>query len=161
MDRSAIFSDNRKYRYTLWRTWDSKMGYAMFIGLNPSTADERLDDPTIRRCMGFSKDWGYGGMIMTNLFAFRATNPQDMKNAKDPIGPKNDYFIRVCSGYASITIAAWGVNGIYLQRDKCVISLIPNKHVLGFTKAGHPLHPLYLSKKLRPIKWEQAVKEEG
>lgn len=159
MDRSALFSDNRKYRYTLWRTWDLKAGYAMFICLNPSTANETEDDPTVRRCIGFAKTWGYGGLIMTNLFAFRATDPIDMQNEKDPVGPKNDYFLRVCSGYASMIVVAWGFKGSFLQRDKAVLALIPNKHVLRLTKGGHPSHPLYLPKTLTPIKWEQALKE--
>lgn len=153
IEKSAMFSEHRHHRYTLWRTWDKSAGYIMFIGLNPSVADERLDDPTIRRCMGYSKDWGYGGLIMTNLFAFRATNPQYMRSAKDPIGSQNDYFLRVCAGYASINIAAWGTNGTFLQRDKEVIKLIPNLHYLKLTKQGFPAHPLYLPKDLKPIKW--------
>lgn len=125
----------------------------MFVGLNPSTADERLDDPTVRRCIGFAKSWGYGGVIMTNLFAFRATIPEDMKKAKDPIGPENDYFLRVCAGYASITVAAWGTSGGFLRRDREVIRLIPNLHYLRLTKKGFPAHPLYLPKDLEPVKW--------
>ena len=160
MDKSAIFSDNRKYRYTLWRTWDSKLGYAMFIGLNPSTADETEDDPTIRRCIGFAKSWGYGALCMTNLFAYRATNPKDLQRADYPIGSQNDRFLRSMSLNANIVIAAWGTKGSFLNRDKAVISLIPNKHVLRLTKSGYPAHPLYLPRNLKPIKWEQ-VKERG
>ena len=80
-NKTATFSECRKYRYTLWRRWDGLFasGYAMFIGLNPSTADETNDDPTIRRCIGYARDWGYGGLCMTNLFAFRATLPKNMK----------------------------------------------------------------------------------
>ncbi len=131
----------------------------MFIGLNPSTADERLDDPTIRRCLGFTKAWGYGGLIMTNLFAYRATNPIDMQIEPDPIGLKNDYFLRISAGYASIIIAAWGTSGGFLQRDKTVIKLIPNLCILRLTKNGFPSHPLYLPKNLKPIKWKQILKE--
>ena len=160
MEKSAMFSDNRKYRYTLWRTWDSKLGYAMFIGLNPSTADETEDDPTVRRCIGFAKLWGYGVLCMTNLFAYRATNPNDMQKADYPIGSKNDYFLKRMASSANIVIAAWGTKGNYLQRDKAVISLIPNKHILRLTKNGYPAHPLYLPKDIKPIKWEQALKEE-
>ena len=160
MDRSAIFSDNRKYRYTLWRTWDTKLGYAMFIGLNPSTADETEDDPTIRRCIGFAKAWGYGALCMTNLFAYRATKPKDMQIADSPIGSENDHFLKSVATLASIVIAAWGINGSFLQRDQEVISLVPNKHVLRITKKGHPAHPLYLPKNITPVKWEQALKGE-
>lgn len=104
-DRSLLrvhaFSEDRAFRYTLWREWDvdSLTGcaddlphghqFAQFIGLNPSTADETRDDPTIRRCIGFAKLWGYGALCMTNLFAFRATKPRDMRQAADPIGPEN------------------------------------------------------------------------
>lgn len=90
MKKTAKLSDCRTYRYELWRTWDESKPYAMFIGLNPSTADETEDDPTIRRCINFAKTWGYGGLCMTNLFAYRATQPEDMKRASDPIGNKND-----------------------------------------------------------------------
>jgi len=154
MEKSAKFSDSRKYRYTLQRTWNKKLGYIMFIGLNPSTADEKLDDPTVRRCLGFTKAWGYGGLIMMNLFAFRATNPADMEKETSPIGPKNDYFLRIMAGYASIKIAAWGTRGGFLQRDKEVVRLISDLRVLRLTKNGYPAHPLYLPKNLKPIYWK-------
>ena len=160
MEKSAVFSDNREYRYTLWRTWNSKVGYAMFICLNPSTADEIEDDPTVRRCIGFAEMWGYGALCMTNLFAYRATNPKDMQETKYPIGSENDHFLKSIAASANIVIAAWGSKGNFLQRDKTVISLIPNKHVLRLTKDGYPMHPLYLPKNLKPIKWEQALKEK-
>jgi len=153
MDKSAIFSDNRKYRYTLWRIWDLKSGYVMFIGLNPSTADENIDDPTVRRCIGFAKAWGYGALCMMNLFAYRATNPKDMIKSNNPVGSENDRFLTNMAVSANIVIAAWGTKGTFLQRDKAVISLITNKHVLRFTKDGYPAHPLYLPKDLKPIKW--------
>ncbi len=155
MKKSALFSDNRKYRYTLWRIWDSKSGYAMFVGLNPSTANETEDDPTVRRCIGFTKLWGYGALCMTNLFAYRATSPKDMQRADSPIGSANDYFLKNIAVSASIVIAAWGTRGGFLQRDKAVISLIPNKHVLRLTKGGYPAHPLYLPRDIKPIKWEE------
>ena len=96
---------------------------------------------------------------MTNLFAYRATNPHHMMEATYPIGSENDRFLKVCAFSASIIIAAWGTRGAYLQRDKVVISLIPNKHVLRLTKGGYPAHPLYLPRNLKPIKWEQALRE--
>lgn len=89
MKKSAILSDDRKYRYSLSRVWDESKNKVMFIGLNPSTADETEDDPTIRRCINFAKSWGYVGLEMTNLFAFRATAPKDMKNTKEPIETVN------------------------------------------------------------------------
>ena len=153
MTKLALFSNDRKYRYTLWRIWDPMLGCAMFIGLNPSTADETMDDPTIRRCMGFAKAWGYGALCMTNLFAYRATNPKDVKKAIDPVGSENDSYLRCMAASARIVIAAWGVNGTFLKRDKIVADLISDIHVLRLTKDGHPAHPLYLPESLRPIKW--------
>ena len=123
----------------------------MFIGLNPSIADEILDDPTIRRCMNFARDWGYAALCMTNLFAFRATTPKEMKAAADPIGPDNNAHLLSLSKGADILIAAWGANGTYKWRDMEVRRLLPQLHYLALTKNGHPKHPLYLSKTLTPI----------
>lgn len=94
MKKYATLSEDRKYRYTLTRIWDETKPKVMFIGLNPSTADETKDDPTIIRCINFAKSWGYGGLEMTNLFAFRATNPKVMKNEKEPIGKDNDTWLK-------------------------------------------------------------------
>lgn len=153
MKKTALFSNDRKYRYTLWRTWEYGKDYVVFIGLNPSTADETEDDPTIRRCIGYAKSWGYGSLCMINLFAFRATNPIDMQIQADPIGPLNNIYLFDVSKQARIIIAAWGTNGAFLRRDEEVISLIPNLHYLRLTKNGFPAHPLYLPKDLEPIKW--------
>ncbi len=154
----AIFSDDRKYRYTLWRSWSEEPvpfgGYAMFIGLNPSTADETEDDPTIRRCIGFAKSWGYGGLCMCNLFAFRATEPSEMKKIEHPLGSQNDKYLVSSARGSGVVVAAWGNSGDHLDRNKAVISLIPDLHYLRLTKAGHPAHPLYLPKILQPIRWE-------
>ena len=147
----ATFSPCRQYRYSLWRHWgDPVGGYAMFVGLNPSTADETMDDPTIRRCIGFAKAWGYAGLCMTNLFAFRATQPADMKAAADPIGPDNNQtLLRMAQG-AGVIVAAWGVDGAHLGRGDVVRGMLPNLHFLKLTQAGHPSHPLYLLKTLTP-----------
>ena len=90
MKTDAKFSACRKYRYALWRTWDESKPNVMIIGLNPSTADENENDPTITRCINFAKSWGYGGVCVTNLFAYCATVPSDMKASNDPIGSEND-----------------------------------------------------------------------
>jgi hypothetical protein len=151
MKKDASLSPCRKYRYTLWRRWGAESeGYAMFIGLNPSTADEVEDDPTIRRCIGYARDWGYGAMCMANLFAFRATKPQVMKSSEEPIGPTNDKTLKALAKDAGVVVASWGVNGAFLGRDKQVISLVPNLTCLRKTKGGFPAHPLYLKKSLRP-----------
>lgn len=148
---SAVFSDDRRYRYELWRRW-APGAYAMFIGLNPSTADETTDDPTIRRCIGFAKSWGFSALCMTNLFAFRATDPKLMKVEPFPIGGvDNDLALVSLAEAAGIVIAAWGVDGNHRERDAVVRSLIPNLQCLGTTKGGHPRHPLYLKKDVTPI----------
>ncbi len=147
--KTAIFSFDGKYRYVLWRWW-SRKPFAMFIGLNPSTADERHDDPTIRRCVGFASDWGYGGLCMTNLFAIRATDSQEIIKRFEPIGPENDKWLLRLSQSAGIIIAAWGTKGKYQQRNKIVCDMIKNMKCLGLTKVGHPRHPLYVPKNIEP-----------
>lgn len=151
--RETILSPCRNYRYTLWRNVDSLNddGYAMFIGLNPSTADAVLDDPTIRRGMAFAKAWGYGALCMTNLFAFRATKPTDMLAAVDPIGPENDKHLVELARGAGVVVAAWDTNGTHLGRDQAVRAVVPNLHCLRKTQAGHPGHPLYLPGNLTPM----------
>lgn len=151
--KTAIFSSDRKYRYVLWRGWDRKKSYVMFIGLNPSYADEIKDDPTIRRCVGFARDWGYGGLCMTNLFAVRATNPQEMMLHPEPVGADTDYWLLKYSWKAEVVIAAWGIIGGYQQRDEVMYEMIEGMKCLGLTKAGYPRHPLYMPKdtKLRPF----------
>jgi len=146
----AVFSPCRRYRYVLWRTWDANQPRVNFVGLNPSTADEVSDDPTMRRCRQFATDWGYGGFIMTNLFAFRATRPHDLKSATEPIGTDNDLWLIRAAGEAEAVVFAWGVHGVYLGRDAAVVKQIGRRgHCIGVTKHGLPAHPLYLRKDLR------------
>ena len=153
MIKGAQFSDCRNYRYALWRTWGPGDGHVMFIGLNPSTADETRDDPTIRRCIGFAKKWGFGGINMLNLFAYRATDPKDLKKAADPIGPKNNDYLTMYLDAGGMSIACWGVHGGYLDRGRQVIDLlvIDNLQCFGLTKNGQPKHPLYLKSGTEPI----------
>ena len=154
LSSDAVFSKDRIYRYALWRTWDENLPKALFIGLNPSTADEIQDDPTIRRCIRYSRDWGYGGYIMGNIFGYRSTNPLVLKQIKDPIGDKNNYWLKKLHKEASITIAAWGNHGNLLNRGNEVVDLIDSLHCLRLTKEGNPWHPLYLPAKLEPIKFK-------
>lgn len=155
---SAIFSDDRMYRYMLTRQWDNSKPYVVFVGLNPSTADENLDDPTIRRCIGYAKAWGCGGIIMVNLFAFRATDPKDMRKAEDPIGPENDRYLKEAAKHVHTVVAAWGNHGRFMGRDSVVKSLFSEAEFLGYihltclelSKDGNPKHPLYLKKDLIP-----------
>ncbi|MFK5951230.1 MAG: DUF1643 domain-containing protein [Methylococcales bacterium] len=151
MDADAIFSECRNYRYALWRTWDKSKPYAMFIGLNPSTADEIENDNTINRCISFATDWGYGGLCMTNLFAFCTKDPDEMKAAKNPIGPENNEWLNKLSNNAGIIIAAWGDDGSHLGRSKEVIAMFPNLKCLKINKTGEPAHPLYQPGSAVPI----------
>ena len=152
MSRLTVFSPCRQYRYTLWREWISGEGYAMFIGLNPSTADETIDDPTIRRCIAFAKSWGYSALCMTNIFAYRSTDPLAMKAIDEPIGQDNSEHLLECARHASVIVAAWGTHGTHRGRADEVRALLgPRLHCLKLTKDGHPAHPLYLPKTLTPI----------
>lgn len=152
---SATFSACRTFRYTLTRTWPAGCGTVNFVGLNPSTADELTDDPTIRRCMGYAKTWGFDSLRMLNLFAFRATDPKDMMAAADPVGPENDEHFRVHLSKYGTNIAAWGAGGWYRGRGPFILDIFGDRlKVLRLTKCGHPAHPLYLPKTLTPIEWD-------
>lgn len=155
MERKTVLSSCRTYRYCLWREWDnSNTRYVMFIGVNPSTADEVEDDATIRRCVGYAKNWGFGALCMVNLFAFRARDPEDMKLSKHPIGSDNDRWIMELSNEAEWIIAGWGKNGTHLNRDREVKRMLRGKlSCLSITEEGHPGHPLYLKKSLTPISY--------
>lgn len=155
MERGATISPCGLYRYSLWRKW-APGPMCVFIGLNPSTADATLDDPTIRRCVGFAKAWGFSGLMMLNLFAYRATEPADMKDAQDPIGPENDDALHFAHSNTTTVIAAWGAHGTFKGRDKQVRAMLPRLHYLRLTKDGHPGHPLYLPASLRPVAWESS-----
>ncbi len=147
----AVFSPCRRWRYELWRQWDGKLPFCMFIGLNPSTADENLDDPTVRRCIRYARDWGYGALCMTNIFAWRDTDPKKMKAQTFPIGKENDNTLSYRAGQAGIVIAAWGTHGAHLGRHRAVMDLLPQLHALKVTKDGFPNHPLYLPLDAKPI----------
>jgi len=147
----AKFSECRVWRYTLWRIWDEALPYMNVIALNPSTADERNDDPTIRRCIDFARRWGYGGLYMTNIFAFRATDPKVMKKAEDPVGPENDFWLRKTAKGAGLVVAAWGTHGSFKDRARDVIEQITDLHCFRITKGGWPEDPLYLPKALNPV----------
>ena len=142
---SASFSRCKKYRYTLSRTWDSKLPKIMFVGLNPSTADAEVDDPTVRRCVRFARDWGFGGLVLTNLFAFRSTDPKRLKAVADPVGPKNDLAIRKACESVDCVVVAWGVHGTLSDRDREVLAMLESPNCLGVTNSGAPRHPLYLA----------------
>ena len=150
MIKDAILSEDRKYRYILSRTWDETKPTVLFIGLNTSTADEETDDATIN----YAKCWGYGKILMANLFALRSTDPNKLKHEADPIGPENDSYILKSASEADLIIACWGNPGGLFSRDKEVISLVPNLHCLKRNKNGTPHHPLYLSKDIKPSSYK-------
>lgn len=153
MIRSATFSQCGQYRYSLQRIWFPDQKPVMFIGLNPSTADAEMDDPTIRRCMRFAQDWGFGGLVMTNLFAYRSTDPRNLSLAEDPIGPDNNQWIETMSLSCDLVVAAWGNHGSYLNRSSAMRSLFPDLHCIQLNRSGEPAHPLYLKGTLRPKRW--------
>ncbi len=160
-DSTAIFSSCRKYRYELWRWWDRSKPYAVFIGLNPSTADEINNDATVTRCIRFAQSWDYGGLCMMNLFAFRATKPYVMKACLYPIGDDNDEHLIMVTDKAGVVVAAWGTHGNHKNRDKEVMAFIPNMWCLGTTKGGHPRHPLYLRKDTKLTEFSKRIGQKN
>lgn len=148
MIKTAVFSFDRKYRYALWRIWNEDKPVCMFIGLNPSTANEYEDDPTIRRCESFAGSWGYGGLCMTNLFAFVSTDPNALRG-NESIGLENDTWLTYLAAHSGIVVAAWGGFEVATLRQETIRKLIPNLYCLGTTRYGQPKHPLYLSKETK------------
>lgn len=153
MKTDAKFSKCRKYRYALWRTWDVSKPDAMFIGLNPATADENDNDNTVSRCISYAEDWGYGGLVMANIFAFCTKDPDVMKAAKDPVGPENDRWLKQLYPDAGIVIAAWGNDGAYLARSKEVVEMFPDLKCLKVNVTGEPAHPLYQPRVAIPVEY--------
>ena len=168
----ALLSGDGMYRYLLWREWrgvapkenwqwfGAKDGAGhelgepkscLFVMLNPSTADGEADDPTIRRCVGFAKRFKFDRLEVVNLFAYRATDPQEvlrMTGAGDPIGPRNQDIIERAAADAGLIICAWGAHGSHIGQDETVRGWLEifgkPLYALGLTKDGKPRHPLYL-----------------
>lgn len=165
----ASISKCGKYRYRLWRewgTWASDRKSCVFAMLNPSTADGQQDDPTIRRCVGFAKRWGYDKMEVVNLFAYRATDPRALLalgHDDDPGGIDNRYHVRSVLWDAGLLICAWGCHGTHLGQDETFLGWLPD-HIkpmrLGLTKDGHPRHPLYLKSESEPIPYKPSTTGE-
>lgn len=153
---AAVISPCGLYRYTLSRIWDdASPARVTFVMLNPSTADGTQDDPTIRRCVGFARSWGFGGVDVVNLFAFRATSPIDLFRTADPVGPDNDAHLRRLTGDGRTVVAAWGKQGAMAsERAEQVRHLLHHAGVepyaIAFTRCGTPRHPLYLRGDLSP-----------
>lgn len=168
MYRAATMSSDGQYRWLLSRRWG--LGpYMTWIMLNPSTANHQQDDPTIRRCIGFAREWGFAGLVVVNLFAVRMTDPVALLQHPDPIGPENAAFLRKGRRLGELTVAAWGAHQaarvLFKQRgyphaDEAVEAL---KHMelrcLGTTMEGHPRHPLYVRRETELQPWPQPVRK--
>lgn len=161
MKKSAVISDCGKYRYKLTRRWGGDVFTTLFIMLNPSTADMDKDDPTIRRCINFTKYWGGNVIEIVNLFSYRTTNPENLKTIIDPVGPRNKKYIFDALKNSGIVICAWGGNKFgkrqafimrtwFKEYEELYGDRI-NPHALGITKEGYPRHPLYLKKRIEPV----------
>jgi len=158
----AIFSECEKYRYSLWRIWDGALPLINFCMLNPSTADENTNDPTIERCKRRAEMMGYGGIVVTNVFAYRATDPEELKKmikkSQDPVGLWNPQKIVEVSQMCDVTICGWGKYGILFnnQGGKTLGQLIfwngkRKVRALRINKDGSPAHPLYIGYDVKPI----------
>jgi hypothetical protein len=157
MQRTAILSDCGTYRYELRRQWSEAPAIG-WIMLNPSTADADVDDPTIRRCISFAQRWGYGGIVVRNLFALRATDPRELAKHPAPIGPANTHHLYHAVSDA-LTVCAWGNGGRPLAGTAAqyLAEAGVTLHHLGLTKVGQPKHPLYLKASTQPILWSRPV----
>ncbi len=154
----AVYSDCERYRYALTRIWDEVGSRVLFVMLNPSTATEIRNDPTVERCERRARALGFGAFRVCNIFAWRATDPREMRAADDPVGPENDAAILEGADWADRIICAWGTHGAHLDRGPAVERLLrgtgrPLYH-LGLTRAGHPKHPLYIGYATKPMAWE-------
>ena len=151
MKQSASISRCKKFRYELRRVWDESAPLVLFIGLNPSTADGSNDDNTSRVCINYAKRWGYGGLLLGNLFAYRSTDPSALYSSPDPVGTENDAWLNSLQSQAKLVVCAWGDAGSYKGRDLAVLSFILEPHCLVKLKGGQPGHPLYKRADLQPI----------
>lgn len=162
MFKHAVIDKNKKYRYVLERRWGSDINNIVnFILLNPSTADASHDDPTVRACIEFARRWGYDGIAITNLFAFRATDPIEMKSCQNPHGSQNDKYISSVAKKSRIIIVAWGNHGTHCNRDREVLNVlisIKKPFCLGITDSGNPRHPLYIKRTVKPIPFPYGTK---
>lgn len=156
-ETGAVFSRCRRWRYLLWRRWDATKPVANFLMLNPSTADEHKLDPSCTRARNYAERWGYGALIVTNLFGWRATDPRAMKAAAEPVGRGNDAAILRAAREASLVVCAWGNHGLHLDRAAKVVEALRGAgvrlHYLRLNGGNVPAHPLYLPGALEPAPW--------
>jgi hypothetical protein len=149
------------YRYDLWRRRGAGGRVVNFVLLNPSTADSTIDDPTVRRCMGYARAWGYSDLVLTNLYAWRATSPVDLllRPHAEAIGPENEDYLRRWAREAALVVCGWGAHGAHKGRGICVLEMLREAgavpHCLARTKGCQPQHPLYLRADLVPVAMEE------
>ena len=150
---AAVFDTSGVFRYRLTRRWLPFAPPAVFICLNPSTATETTNDPTVRRIIGYCQRWGFGGLDLFNIFGLRSTDPKGLRDVADPGGPENDRYIREGTERAALIVVAWGDDGAFQHRGAAVLRLLHDRMLscLGMTQAGHPKHPLYLPGNAMPI----------
>lgn len=147
--RGAVVSSDGRYRYRLWRIWDDLAPMMVWVMLNPSTADADVDDPTLRKCIGFAREHRHGGVILVNLFAYRATNPKELPKVDDPVGPENDTHLQwaIRAPILATVIAAWGADKFARRqatRVRVMLKMERRVQCLGRNDDGSPRHPLYL-----------------
>jgi hypothetical protein len=157
--KGAIFSEDRKYRYALWRVWSSTKKPLHNIGLNPSDAAELTDDPTIARMIRRAYNFGFGGLIQTNLHGYVSSNPNDLLDMIDAIGKLNDEYIKMAIGLSERTMCGWGSFKPVFKRAPIVLKMIPEPYCLGINSDGQPKHPLYISYDTPMIKYSIPRKE--
>jgi hypothetical protein len=145
MQPDAYITPDGKFRYWLSRIWDDNLPTVTFIGLNPSTADAKEDDNTIRKCIAYAKRWDKGGLYMVNLFAFRDTHQTKIWNEPNRVGPKNNTYLADYAAKSSLVVAAWGNEGRRFGRSAEVCRLLPSLQCLKVNMSDEPHHPLYLS----------------
>lgn len=145
--KNAIISSDGKYRYQLSRIWDEEKSKVLFIMLNPSTADADVDDQTIRRVINFAKSWGYGGLFVGNLYAYRSTEPKDLRFTNNPIGEDNIQHVKNLIGLSERVIYAWGNNQ---KEPDWLCNLVKTPYCIDISKNGIPKHPMLLKKELLP-----------
>lgn len=159
---SAVFSEDRQYRYSLSREWLIGDGTLLFLMLNPSTADAIANDPTVTRCIGFAHTWGFQRLLVGNIFALRSTDPAALLTHDDPIGPENDEWLARLVGEADQVVVAWGAHAAVIDREPVVCELLnaagADVTCLRKTAGGHPGHPLYIPAAQAPEPWDPAVR---
>ncbi len=164
-DAGAVFSEpNHDYRYLLWRRLSTVVKETcLFIMLNPSVANHQRLDPTVSKCIHWTKEWGFGRIEVANIFAYVSTDPMPIKKGYDWIvGPHNDEYIGEAIDRAARVVVAWGANGTVMERGQVIIEMLRERqrsaYCFGVTKGNNqPRHPLYIGYKTKLIEYERAL----